>query len=78
MKALVSAFNVNIRDFESEESKMINDLLGREVSIVTSYVGAPYTVKGEIVEIRAPWLKLMEKNKPIYINLNQIIQVKPK
>jgi RNase P/RNase MRP subunit p29 len=69
---------VNIRDFESEESKMINELLGKEVSIVTSYVGALYTVKGEIVEIRAPWLKLMEKNKPIYINLNQIIQVKPK
>ncbi len=77
MKALASAFNVSIRDLEYEESEMIDELLGKEVTIVTSYIGALYAVKGEVVEIQAPWLKLMHKNKPIYINLNQIIQVAP-
>jgi len=57
---------------------MINELVGKEATIVTSYVGAPHTVQGEIVEIRAPWLKLMSKKKPIYINLSHIIQVTPK
>lgn len=79
MKALASAFNVNVRDLEYEDSEMINQLLGKEVAITTTYIGALHTVKGEIVEIQAPWLKLMHKKekKPIYINLSQIIQVAP-
>lgn len=77
MKALASAFNVNIRDLQYEESEMINELLGKEVVVVTSYVGAVFSMKGKIVEIKAPWLKLMHEKKPVYINLNQIIQVAP-
>jgi len=77
MKALASVFDVNIRDLEYEESQMINELLGKEVTIVTSYIGVVHSVKGEIVEIQAPWLKLIQKNKPIYINMSQIIQVRP-
>jgi transcriptional regulator with XRE-family HTH domain len=78
MKALASAFKVNIHDLEHEELEMINELLGKEVSIMTSYVGVVYSVKGEIVEIRAPWLKVISKGKPVYINLSHVIQVTPK
>jgi transcriptional regulator with XRE-family HTH domain len=77
MKALASAFNVSIRDLEYEESEMINELLGKEVTVVTTYLGALYSVKGKVVEIQVPWLKLVRKNSPIYLNLNQIIQMVP-
>jgi len=77
MKALASAFDVNIRDLEREESEMINELLGKEVTIVTGYIGAVYSLKGKIVEIQAPWLKLLYKNKLVYVNLSQIVQVSP-
>jgi transcriptional regulator with XRE-family HTH domain len=40
MKALASAFDVNIRDLEHEESEMINELLGKEVTIVTGITTA--------------------------------------
>ena len=77
MKALASVFSVSVRDLEYEESEMINELLGKEVTIVTSHIGALYSVQGEIVEIQAPWLKLIHKNKPIYVRLSQIVQVAP-
>ena len=77
MKALASVFNVSIRDLEYEESEMISELLGKDVAITTTYTGAIFSVKGKIVEIKAPWLKLMQKNKPVYINLNEIIQINP-
>lgn len=76
MKALASAFNVNVRHLEHEDSAMIDELLGREVTITTSYVGALYSAKGKVVEIQAPWLKLVQKNnQAIYLNLNHIIQI---
>jgi len=77
MKALASAFNVNVRDLEYEDSEMINELLGEEVVITTSYIGALYSVKGKVVEIQSPWMKLIHKDKPIYVNMNHIIRVSP-
>ncbi|MBV8635045.1 MAG: helix-turn-helix domain-containing protein [Burkholderiaceae bacterium] len=77
VKALAAAFDVSVRDLEIEESEMINELLGQEVVITTTYIGALHSVKGKVLEIQAPWLKLMYKDKPLYINLNQIIQVRP-
>ena len=77
MKALASTFNVSVHDLEYEESEMIDELLGEEVVITTSYIGALYSVKGKVVEIQAPWMKLIHKDKPIYVNMNQIIQVSP-
>ena len=56
---------------------MINELLGQEVVVTTTYVGAIHSVKGTIMEIQEPWMKLMYKDKPLYINLNQIIQMRP-
>lgn len=60
---------------------MIKELLGKEVSIVRTYIGSPYAVKGEIVEVQPSWLKLMQKNKKekklIYISMNQIVHVAP-
>lgn len=85
-KALASAFDVNIRDLEYEESEMINELLGKDVTIalgmstgeVAFVHGLADDVTGTIVEIQAPWLKLMvEKNKPIYINISHIKRIMP-
>jgi transcriptional regulator with XRE-family HTH domain len=46
MKALASAFNVDLRDLEHQESEMIHELLGKEVAIVPTYIGALYSVSG--------------------------------
>lgn len=79
MKALASAFNVSIRDLEYQESEMINELLRKEVAVTSVYMGALYSVKGELVEIKAPWLKIMHKKekKLIYMNMNLIVQIAP-
>jgi len=85
MKALASAFNVNIHDLEHEQSEMINELLGKEVTIVmgistgfaASSMAFTDNVKGEVVEIQGSWLKLMEKNKPVYVNINHIKRITP-
>ena len=65
---------------------MINELVGQEVTIVMGVTGSPKVanwplpdaVTGIIVEIQASWLKLMEKNKPIYINVSQIRRIIPR
>jgi hypothetical protein len=57
------------------EQKMIDELLGKDVTITTTYIGALHSVKGTVVKIQTPWMKLMHKDKPIYININQIIQI---
>jgi len=75
MKALAGAFDVNVRDLEHEESQMINELMGKEVTIVSVYMGALHSVKGEIVEIQAPWLKLKQKDRLVYVNTNLIVRV---
>lgn len=77
MKALASAFNVNIRDLEHEESEMINELLGKDVTIVTTYIGVVESLKGKIVEIQDPWLKLMRDNKPVYVQISRIVRIVP-
>jgi RNase P/RNase MRP subunit p29 len=56
---------------------MINELLGKEVTIVPTYIGAVYSVKGKIVEIQAPWVKLTNKKGVVYIHMSQIVQVAP-
>ena len=86
MKALASAFDMNIHDLEYEESEMINELVNKDVIIAlgmstgsgSSVYGLADDMKGTIVEIRAPWLKLMMvKNKLIYINMNHIKKITP-
>jgi transcriptional regulator with XRE-family HTH domain len=86
MKALASAFDMNIHDLEYEESEMINELLNKDVIVAlgmstgsgSSVYGLADDMKGTIVEIRAPWLKLMmAKNKLIYINMNHIKKITP-
>ena len=59
---------------------MLNELLGKEVTI---YLGASLDfsgqdhIKGTVTEIDAPWLKMAEKKKTIYINIGQIKKVIP-
>lgn len=81
VKALASAFAIDIRDLEYEESGMINELLGKEVQIIlglslTTMKGYD-SVKGKVVEIDASWLKVMEKDKPTYINIDHIKRIIP-
>ena len=82
MKALASVFDMNIRDLEYEETRMINELLNQDVLIemglsITSMSGSD-SVQGKIIKIEGSWLKLMEKKKTIYINLNHIKRITPK
>lgn len=86
MEAPASAFDVNIRDIDYEESEVINEMLGKDVTIVmgiatgsgASVYGLLDDVKGTIVEVQVPWLKLMEKSKPIYININHVKRIIPR
>ncbi|MFC4311742.1 helix-turn-helix domain-containing protein [Steroidobacter flavus] len=81
MKALASAFAVNIRDLEQEESAMLSELVGKEVWIVMgiTVIDPRFndSLKGKIVEINDSWLKLVQKDKSIYINLSQIKRIVP-
>lgn len=81
VKALASVFGINVRDLEYEESEMINELLGKEVQIVLGLSVANLkgydTVKGKVVGIEASWLKIVEKNKPAYINISHIKKIIP-
>ena len=57
---------------------MINELLGKDVTILMNYAGTLDMLKGTIVEIRDPWLKLMmKKDVTTYINISQINRVTP-
>jgi transcriptional regulator with XRE-family HTH domain len=82
MKALASAFTVNVRAFECEESAMLSELVGREVVIVmgisvSKIVGLDDNVKGKIVQINDSWLKLAQKKGPIYVNISHIKRIIP-
>ena len=82
VKALASAFSVDIRDLEYEESEMINELLNKEVVIVMGIsqkagYGLVDNVKGKIVEIDAAWLKVIEKNNAVYVRIDQIKRITP-
>lgn len=60
---------------------MINELLGKEVlvemGISMSKMSGTDSVEGKIVEISGSWLKLMVKNKPVYLNPNHIKKISP-
>ena len=77
MKALASALGVKVHDLEHERPDMINELLGKQVTVVTTYIGAIDSVKGELLEIRPPWIKIVRGGKPVYIHLNQIVRIAP-
>lgn len=82
MKALASVFDVNIRDLEHEESTMLNELLGKEVTVVmgmkdSKLSGFDDNVKGKVEKIEATWLKLVQKDEPVYINVSQIKRIIP-
>ena len=81
MKALASAFEVNIRALEQEDSAMLNELVGKEVTIwmgmsMSKFSGAD-TVKGKVVAIDDSWLKLVQKKESVFINLSQIKRIIP-
>jgi len=83
MKALASVFDMGIRELEYEESGMINELLGKEVTLVmgisaSKMTGFDDSVKGTIVEIGNEWLKLMEGKKPVYVHMIHIKRIIPK
>jgi transcriptional regulator with XRE-family HTH domain len=81
MKALASAFKVNIRALEHEESTMLNELVGKDVEIVfgisLTAMGGSDTVKGKIVAIDDSWLKVAHKKDVIYINISHIKRIVP-
>jgi len=82
MKGLASAFAVNIRALEYEESAMLSELVGKEVLIVmgisaSKLSGFDDSVKGKIVQIDGTWLKLAQKKESVYINVSHIKRIIP-
>ena len=85
VKALASAFGTSIQDLKREDTEMISELLGKEVTLVmgistglaASASAFNDNVKGKIVEIESPWLKLEAKKKTIYVNTTQIKRIIP-
>jgi transcriptional regulator with XRE-family HTH domain len=82
MKALASAFEVNIRALEHEESAMLNELVGKDVVIVmgisaSKLSGFDDSVKGKVVAIADSWLKLAQKKETVYINISHIKRIVP-
>ena len=85
VKALASAFNTSIQDLKREDTEMISELLGKEVTLVmgistglaASASAFNDNVKGKIIEIEGAWLKLLAKKKTIYINTTQIKRIIP-
>ncbi len=77
MKALASAFDVNLRDLEHQESEMIHELLGKELAILPTCIGAIYSVRGKWMEIQPAWVKFMSKKGVFYMHMNQIVQIIP-
>jgi hypothetical protein len=62
---------------------MLNELLGKHVLIEMGVISGTFAsgmtdnVKGEIVEINEPWLKVLTKNKKIYVNTTLIKRITP-
>jgi len=81
MKALASVFDIDVHALEYEERAMISELVGKnvliEMGISMSSMSGTDKVKGQIVEVEGYWVKLMEKNKPIYLNANHIRKITP-
>lgn len=82
LKALASAFAVNIRALKYEESAMLSELVGKDVLIVmgvsaSKLSGFDDSVKGKIVQIDASWLKLTQKKEFVYINISLIKRIIP-
>ena len=50
---------------------MIEELLGKDVTILMNYAGTLDMVKGRIVEIREPWLKLTMKKGRDHVRQHQ-------
>jgi DNA-binding XRE family transcriptional regulator len=82
LKALASAFAVNTRALEYEESTMLSELVGKEVLIVmgvsaSKLSGFDDSVKGKIVQIDDSWMKLTQKKDFVYINISLIKRITP-
>ncbi|ALS96889.1 helix-turn-helix domain-containing protein [Lacimicrobium alkaliphilum] len=82
IKALASTFDMNIRDLEYEDAEMINELLDKDVLIVMGLGAGKFNelsddIKGKVVEIDSPWIKVLQKNKPLYLNINHIKRIVP-
>jgi DNA-binding XRE family transcriptional regulator len=81
MKALASAFKVNIRDLEYEEYVMLNELVGKEVLIDMGLSFSKLTgsdsLKGKILAMQDSWLKLAHKKEIIYVNISHIRRISP-
>jgi len=81
LKALASAFTVNIRALEYEESTMLSELVGKEVLIVmgisVANLSGSDSMKGKIVQMDDSWLKLAHKKESVYINISHIKRITP-
>jgi hypothetical protein len=82
VKALASAFAVDIRALEYEESTMLSELVGKEVKVLMGITdsrlsGFDDNVKGKVVEIHDSWLKLAQKKETVYINISHIKRIVP-
>ena len=74
-KALASAFDIDVHDFEYEELSMLQELKGTSVSIALGTTDFSNVIKGEVVEIKDAWLKLQTKKNTEYIRIEAITRI---
>ena len=74
-KALASAFEIDVHDLEYEESSMLQELKGKNVSIAMGTTDFSYVLKGEVLEVKDAWLKLQTKKNVEYIRVDAIVRV---
>jgi transcriptional regulator with XRE-family HTH domain len=76
IKALASAFDINVYDLKYKETSMLAELKGKKVSI-SSTGSSEFSVasKGVILEHNDSWLKLQTKKNIEFIRIEAIFRI---
>ena len=75
IKALASAFDINVHDLEYEEISMLEELNGKNVAISLGSTEFSEVPKGVILEINDSWLKLQTKKNIQFIRIEAIFKI---
>ena len=75
IKALASAFDINVYDLKYEEISMLEELIGKKVSVSLGSTDFSEVPKGVILEINDSWLKLQTKKNIEFIRIETIFKI---
>ena len=75
IKALASAFDINVYDLKYEEISMLEELIGKKVSVSLGSTDFSEVPTGVILEINDSWLKLQTKKNIEFIRIETIFKI---